>query len=513
MKKRAIISVSDKEGIVEFAGALVDLGFEILSTGGTARVLEGGGVEVVRISEMAGFPEVLDGRVKTLHPAVHAPILARGSAAHQAELVDHKMVPVELVCVNLYPFKETIRRPDTSFEEAVEQIDIGGPTMIRAAAKNHERVTILVDRADYELVLKELRAGQVLDKTRRRLAAKAFRHTAAYDARIAHYLTEAAGEEGFPEVLTLSFEREAELRYGENPHQEAAFYRDPLAASGWLPSAKQLQGKALSYNNINDANAALELLREFEGPAAVALKHMNPCGVGRGESLVSAFKRAREADPVSIFGGIIALNRSVDEETARELKEAFLEIVLAPTFEPAALEVLRAKRNLRLLEFDEVDQRGKSGPSTRVVSVEGGLLVQSADEVGVHRDEWEVVTERAPAKAEREALEFAWRVVKHVKSNAIVVADSKMTFGIGAGQMNRVGAARIALEQAGPRARGAVLASDAFFPMKDTVEAAAEAGIAAIIQPGGSIRDDESIAAADKAQIAMIFTKKRHFKH
>ncbi len=506
--RRALISVSDKSKVVGFAQGLVEAGFEVISTGGTLRALREGGVEARQVSEVTGFDEILDGRVKTLHPKIHGGILARDTEAHRAELATAEIEPIDLVCVNLYPFRETLAKGG-SFAEAIEQIDIGGPTMVRAAAKSHERVTVVVSPEDYDGVLEELGGGGVSDETRRRLAAKAFRHTAAYDALIAEYLTEATGDEEFTESLTVSYDLVDVLRYGENPHQQAAFYAEPRAAQGWLTDAEQLHGKALSFNNINDASAALAILREFEGPAAVAVKHVNPCGVGVGESIAEAFQRAREADPISIFGGIIALNREVDTATAEALHEIFLEIVMAPSFSDDAMEILTQKKNLRLLAVADGDQpRGR-----KVQSVPGGLLVQGWDRGVVPAAEWEVVTQREPTATQRRAMELAWRVVKHVKSNAIVVAEESMTLGVGAGQMNRVGAARIAAAQAGAKARGAVMASDAFFPMRDTVDLAAAAGIGAIIQPGGSIRDQESIDAADEANIAMVFTGMRHFRH
>lgn len=511
MTKRALISVSDKSGIVELARELQGLGFEILSTGGTKKVLEEAGLPVKGVSEVTGFPEILGGRVKTLHPKIHGGILARlDQAGHHKELEEHGIIPIQIVCVNLYPFQETIARQEASLEEAIENIDIGGPTLLRAAAKNHEHVTVLIDPADYPEVLAQLRErGEVSRETRRQLAAKAFRHTAAYDALIAEYLTGLTGEE-FPERLTVTYELQQPLRYGENPHQRAAFYRQPLGSPSSLPYARQLHGKELSYNNINDAEAALQIVKEFSEPAAVAVKHTNPCGVGRGSTLAEAFARAYASDPVSIFGGIVALNREVDLETAKQLEEIFLEVVIARSFAPEALEVLTKKKNLRLLAIPlEAPLAGER----KLTSIGGGLLVQEYDYFTLEQAQISVPTKRQPTAEEWEALRFGWKVVKHVKSNAIVVCTKEMTLGVGAGQMNRVGAAKIALEQAGEKARGAVLASDAFFPMPDTVEVAAAAGITAIIQPGGSIRDADSIQAADRHQIAMVFTGIRHFKH
>lgn len=517
-KRRALISVSDKNGIVDFARALADLGYEILSTGGTLDLLRKHGVPAISVAEVTGFPEILDGRVKTLHPNIHGGILAvRDNAVHQEQLAAHGIAPIDLVAVNLYPFKATIAKPDVTFEEAIENIDIGGPSMVRAAAKNHRDVTVVVDAADYGTVLEELRqTGTVSEATRRRLAAKAFRHTAAYDALIADYLTEQAGETE-PEALTLTFEKVQSLRYGENPHQSAAFYRLPLAEGPSVATARQLHGKELSYNNIQDADAALAIVREFDEPAVVAVKHTNPCGVGIGPDLYAAWEKAYSADPVSIFGGIVAVNRVVDQRTAEAMHQLFLEIILAPGFTDEALAILKQKKNIRLLELGDWSAKAaktaRPAEGRQVRSVQGGLLVQSADVRRITADDLRVVTERAPSEAELEQLLFAWKVVKHVKSNAIVLAKDFQTVGVGAGQMNRVGAARIAIAQAGEKAKGAVLASDAFFPMPDTVEAAAEAGITAIIQPGGSIRDEDSIQAANRHGIAMVFTGVRHFKH
>lgn len=510
--KRALISVSDKTGLIPFARGLAEQDIELISTGGTARALKDAGLTVKEVAEITGFPEILDGRVKTLHPRIHSGILAvRDKEEHQRQLEEHHITPIDLVVVNLYPFAETIARPDVTFEEAIENIDIGGPSMVRAAAKNHAYVTIVVDPVDYEPVLAELKEkGQISSELRRRLAAKAFRHTAGYDALIAQYLSEQAGER-FPERLTLTFDKVQTLRYGENPHQEAAFYQEPLARQSGIAQAEQLHGKELSYNNINDADAALQLVREFEEPAVVAIKHTNPCGVGLGSTLAEAFQKAYEADPVSIFGGIIAVNRPVDQAVADRMAELFLEVIIAPDFTPEALDRLTQKKNIRLLKLDV--NGGEDQQVQLVRSVTGGLLVQEADFGQLNEEELKVVTQRAPSEAEWEQLFFAWKVVKHVKSNAIVLAKDGQTLGVGAGQMNRVGAARIAIEQAGMKAKGAVLASDAFFPMKDTVEEAAKAGISAIIQPGGSIRDEESIQEADRHGIAMVFTGMRHFKH
>ena len=511
MSKRALISVSDKSGILEFAKELEQLGYEILSTGGTKSFLEQNGVAIIPVDQVTNFPEILDGRVKTLNPMIHGGLLAKhDDPSHQAQLEEHKITPIQVVCVNLYPFRETISKPDVAFEDAIENIDIGGPSMLRSAAKNHQYVTVLTDASDYEEVLVQLKeTGETTLETRRKLAAKVFRHTAAYDALIAGYMTDLTGEE-FPELLTLTYERKQALRYGENPHQKAAFYKRPLGSDFSLASATQLHGKELSYNNIQDANAAIQMIKEFEIPAAVAVKHMNPCGVGTGETISAAFNKAYEADPTSIFGGIVALNREVDATTATVLSGIFLEIIIAPSFSEQAIAMLTAKKNIRLLTIS-YEQTKKDAMNT--VSVEGGLLVQSPDTFGLKEATVKVVTDREPTEEEWKALELGWNVVKHVKSNAIVVATEDMTIGVGAGQMNRVGSAKIALEQAGARAKGAGLASDAFFPMNDTVEAAAKAGITAIIQPGGSIKDQDSIDLANEYGIAMVFTGVRHFKH
>lgn len=510
-KKRALISVSDKTGIIDFAKELVSLGFEIVSTGGTSKALQESGVPVIGISEVTGFPEILEGRVKTLHPLVHGGLLGKqDDEEHLQQMKAHQINPIHLVCVNLYPFQQTIEKPDVTVEDAIENIDIGGPSMLRSSAKNHQYVTVVVDPIDYETVIAELKAdGKTTLETRRKLAAKVFRHTAAYDAIIADYMTNLAQEET-PEKLTVTYELKQTLRYGENPHQKAAFYKKPLGSKFSIAYAEQLHGKELSYNNINDADAALQIVREFTEPAAVAVKHMNPCGVGIGKTAFEAFTKAFEADPVSIFGGIIAFNREVDEETAKKLHEIFLEIIIAPSFSKEALAVLTGKKNLRLLtiRFDLADK-----PEMKMVTIEGGLLAQEQDRHTLADATITIPTKRQPTEEEWESLKLGWAVVKHVKSNAIVVADKDMTLGVGAGQMNRVGAAEIAFKQAGEKAKGAGLASDAYFPMDDTVEAAAKAGITAIIQPGGSIRDQDSIKKADEYGIAMVFTGIRHFKH
>ncbi|MGL4623411.1 MAG: bifunctional phosphoribosylaminoimidazolecarboxamide formyltransferase/IMP cyclohydrolase [Culicoidibacterales bacterium] len=506
--KRALLSVSDKTGLVEFAIKLVATGYQLISTGGTYATLEAAGLPVQTIDSVTGFPEILDGRVKTLHPKVHGGLLAvLTNEHHQAQIMEHEILPIDLVCVNLYPFAQTIANPEATYAECVEQIDIGGPSMLRSAAKNHERVTVVCDPSDYSQVATALlETGEVDFATRQRLAAKVYAQTAAYDAMIATYLQEQAQLE--PEVITIQAKQKQTLRYGENPHQQARFYQTDATAPYSLASAKQLHGKELSYNNIQDTNAALEIVSEFQEPVVVAVKHMNPCGVGVGTTIDEAWARAYAADPISIFGGIIATNQEVNAAVATAMQKIFLEVIIAPSFSDEALAILTQKANLRLLTTDMSRPRQKSQQITQVI---GGFLVQDANTTLT--DTYEVVTKRQPTATELAQLQFAWKVVKHVKSNAIVLANEAQTVGVGAGQMNRVGAAKIAIEQASEKAQGSVLASDAFFPMPDTVEAAAAAGITAIIQPGGSIKDADSIAAADAHGIAMIFTGERHFKH
>lgn len=509
LSKRALVSVSDKSGIVDFAKQLVDQGVEIISTGGTKKALEEAGVTVTGISDVTGFPEILDGRVKTLHPNVHAGLLAkRSEKSHIDQLEEQSIQPIDFVIVNLYPFKETISKEGVTFDQAIENIDIGGPTMLRSAAKNHEDVTVVVDPQDYERVIEELRSGDVTLELKRNLAAKVFRHTAHYDALIAGYLTKQTGE-SFPETKTITYEKQQTLRYGENPHQQAAFYAEPFAAASSLVKAKQLHGKELSYNNIQDADSALQIVKEFNEPAAVAVKHMNPCGVGIGESILEAYEHAFEADPISIFGGIVALNRPVDASVAEKMSEIFLEIILAPEFTEEALAILTKKKNIRLIEVSTDSNK----PNEQLKSVTGGVLIQDEDHHQLSEPELKVVTEQQPTEAEWKDLKFAWKVIKHVKSNAIILAKDSQTIGVGAGQMNRVGAAKIAIEQAGEKAQHSVMASDAFFPMDDTVEAAHQAGITAIIQPGGSKRDQDSIDKCNEYGMAMVFTGVRHFKH
>ena len=508
--KRALISVSDKTGVVEFAKELTALGYEIVSTGGTSKALQAADVPVIGISEVTGFPEILEGRVKTLHPAVHGGILAKGTDEHMAVLAEHAIKPIDLVVVNLYPFQATVAKPDVTLADAIENIDIGGPTMVRSAAKNHDRVAIVVNPARYESVIAELKeAGELSLTTKRFLALEAFQHTAQYDAAISHYLTDAFGAEALAGEIAFGGQKIQELRYGENPHQKAAFYRSGIPASGTVANAKQLNGKELSYNNIVDVDAAWQLVNEFAQPAAVIVKHTNPCGTAIGATLEEAYARAYAADSVSAFGGIIAVNRVLNKATAEQIVETFMEAVIAPAFDEDAVEVLKTKKNLRLLEVGEK----LANNELWIEKVSGGFLVQERDNHNLKLEDCKVVTDKVPTEEEMTELIFAWNIVKHVKSNAIVVTRDGQSIGVGAGQMNRVGSAKIAFEQAGEKCNGAVLASDAFFPFRDTIDEAAKAGITAIIQPGGSVRDQESIDACNEHGIAMVFTGVRHFKH
>ncbi|MCQ5277681.1 bifunctional phosphoribosylaminoimidazolecarboxamide formyltransferase/IMP cyclohydrolase [Clostridium sp. DFI.1.208] len=511
MMKRALVSVSDKTNLVPFVSGLVELGYEIISTGGTKKALEDNGIKTIGISEVTDFPEIMDGRVKTLHPKVHGALLCvRDNPDHVRQIEELGIQYIDLVCVNLYPFKETVQKPGVSHEEIIENIDIGGPSMLRSASKNYKFIPVLCDPSDYDGVLKELREnGETCPVTREYLAAKVFRHTASYDTMIASYLTERTGEK-YPEKFTITFDKVQELRYGENPHQSAAFYKG-MNPQYSLANAKQLHGKELSYNNIQDGNAAIEILKDFEGqPAVVGLKHMNPCGVGIGKTIEEAWDKAYEADPVSIFGGIVAFNEPIHAAVAEKLSKIFLEIIIAPAFDEDAFEILSKKKNIRLMQLDtslEVNARYK------VTNVNDGLLVQDIDDHKITAEDLRCVTNRKPTEEELEQLLFAWKVVKHVKSNAIVLVKDNMTIGVGAGQMNRVGAAKIAIEQAGEKAKGSIMSSDAFFPMPDTVEEAVKAGVTAIIQPGGSIKDQLSIDVCNEHGIAMVFTGVRHFKH
>lgn len=516
--KRALISVSDKTGIVEFAKQLVDLGVEIISTGGTAKKLTEAGVEVIGISDVTGFPECLDGRVKTLHPNIHAGLLAmRSNDKHMQQLEELHITPIDLVVVNLYPFKQTILKEDVTREEAIENIDIGGPTMLRSAAKNFQDVAVVVDPEDYHTVLEEVAAHQhVSDETKFYLCSKVFEHTAHYDTLIAHYMREQRQATDLPEVMSMSFEKVQDMRYGENPHQKAAFYKEVSNTKGCLTNAEQLHGKALSFNNINDTNGALELLKEFDEPTVVACKHANPCGVGSADSIYEAYVKAYKADPVSIYGGIVVANREIDAPTAEEINKIFVEIVVAPCYTQDALDILKKKKNIRVLTLDNIMQK-QPDTAYDLKKVSGGLLVQTVNHA-LLPEHIEVVTKTQPTKEQMEDLKFAWKVVKHAKSNGIAIGKDKMSMGVGPGQVNRIWACKQAIDHAvehlGEDAlKGASLASDAFFPFADCVEEAAKAGISCIIQPGGSIRDKASIEACDKHGIAMVFTGMRHFKH
>lgn len=515
MTKRALISVSDKTGIVDFTQELKNRGWEIISTGGTRVALEKAGVTTIAIDDVTGFPEMMDGRVKTLHPNIHGGLLARRDLDSHLEAAKANNIDlIDLVVVNLYPFKETIARPDVTYGQAVENIDIGGPSMLRSAAKNHDSVTVVVDPSDYTGVLAELRTdGETTYETRQRLAAKVFRHTAAYDALIAEYFTAQVGENK-PEKLTLTYDLKQEMRYGENPQQHADFYQKALPTAYSIASAKQLNGKELSFNNIRDADAAIRIIRDFKDrPTVVALKHMNPCGIGQAGDIETAWDFAYEADPVSIFGGIVVLNREVDAATAQKMHGIFLEIIIAPSYSDEALAILTMnKKNLRLLELP-FDEQNASEIEAEYTGVVGGMLVQNQDVIEEKAETWQVVTKRQPSEQEKEALEFAWKSIKYVKSNGILIANDHMTLGVGPGQTNRVGSVRIAIEQAKNRLEGAALASDAFFPFADNIEEIAAAGIKAIIQPGGSIRDQDSIDMADQHGITMVFTGVRHFRH
>ena len=513
MKKRALVSVSDKTGIVEFCQRLIACGFEIISTGGTAKALTEAGLPVIGISELTNFPECLDGRVKTLHPVVHAGLLAmRNNPEHMAQLNTLGINTIDVVAVNLYPFKATISKPGVAFADAIENIDIGGPTMLRAAAKNYQDVAVVVDPKDYERVLSELEAGAVSLETKKYLQYKVFAHTAVYDSMISNYLAEQL-DIRFPDSITFAYEKTQDMRYGENPHQGASYYSEEFTRAGSLSKAKQLWGKELSYNNINDANGALELVKEFgDEPCVVACKHANPCGVGTGKTIYEAYVKAYESDPVSVFGGILAINGIVDADTANEIHKIFIEIVIAEGFTKEALNILTQKKNIRLLELPDIKAR-REKTAYDMKKVYGGLLIQDYDETLFAPENMKIVTKRSPTEEEMKALLFNWKVVKHTKSNAIVVGKADRTTGIGMGQTNRIWAAQQAIQHAGDAIEGSVMASDAFFPFRDCVDECIKAGIRAIIQPGGSIRDQESIDACDEAGIAMLFVGDRHFKH
>jgi phosphoribosylaminoimidazolecarboxamide formyltransferase/IMP cyclohydrolase len=517
-RRQALISLSDKTGAADFGRALQRFGFEILSTGGTARLLREAGIKVTEIGDYTGFPEMLDGRVKTLHPKVHAGILARRDLPAHVEAMAKAGIPtIDLVAVNLYPFVETISKADCTVEEAIENIDIGGPTMVRAAAKNWQHVTVVTDPADYPALIAEMESasGAISVETRFRLARKAFSHTAAYDGAISNYLTATdihGKRSGFPDQFNSSFVKVQDLRYGENPHQQAAFYRDLKPVPGALSNYVQRQGKELSYNNIADADAAWECVKTFDQPACVIIKHANPCGVAVAASAVEAYRRAFKTDPTSAFGGIIAFNRELDEETAVAVSQQFAEVLIAPRVLAGAAAVLAQKSNLRVLEV-AADSAANDYDTKRVG---GGLLVQTPDAMNVQAGDLRIVTRKHPTPQQLADLLFAWRVAKFVKSNAIVFCAEGMTLGVGAGQMSRVDSARIAsikAENAGLSLKGSVVASDAFFPFRDGVDVVARAGAAAIVQPGGSVRDEEVISAADEHGIAMAFTGVRHFRH
>ena len=506
MTKRALISVSDKTNIVEFAKGLEKHGFEIISTGGTFTYLKNNGVACISIEDVTHFPEILEGRVKTLHPKIHGGLLSkRGNELHNKHVAENNIEYIDLVCVNLYPFEATVKKEGVSEEEIIENIDIGGPSMLRSAAKNFNDVTVVTDIRDYDRILNELENGGITLATRRSLAIKVFNTTASYDAAIANYFNKA--DNLIPEKLTLSYTLEDTLRYGENPHQKAYHYVQDNNESYALQNAVQLHGKEMSYNNIQDASAALDILAEFDEIACVAVKHMNPCGVAIGKDVFEAYSRAYDADPVSIFGGIVAINGIVDKATAEKMHSIFLEITLALDYDDEALEILTKKKNVRIYKLGDKNNNHEQ----QIKSVRGGILVQDFN--SELAESYEVVTDKQPTKEQMSDLEFGLKVVKHVKSNAIVVVKNGQTLGIGAGQMNRVGSCKIALEQAGALADGAVLASDAFFPMRDSADLAAEYNIAAIVQPGGSIRDQESIDACNEKGMAMLFSKIRHFKH
>ena len=511
--RRALISVSDKRGLVPFVSGLADLGIEIISTGGTCRALREAGIDVIEVSKKTGFPEIMDGRVKTLHPTIHGGLLGR-RGTDESVMAEHGIEPIDLLAVNLYPFEQTIAREDATIDDAIENIDIGGPAMIRAASKNHEGVAVVVDPNDYASVLESLQNNELSLESRRRLAAKAYAHTASYDTAISKYLSKSLNDNPLGERILYAGNLVQRMRYGENPHQDAAFYIDQQAPKGSLATAEQLQGKALSYNNIADSDAALECVKQFANPACVIVKHANPCGVAVAENILAAYEKAFQTDPTSAFGGIIAFNRPLDSATAKSIIDRqFVEVIVAPDIEDSAATVLAEKKNVRVLRTGELV---KSVSSFDFKKVSGGLLVQNTDMGRISADDLKVVTEKVPTSKQIEDMLFAWTVVKYVKSNAIIFCKDHMTIGVGAGQMSRVYSTRIAAIKAadeGLDVKGSVMASDAFFPFRDGIDAAAETGIAAIIQPGGSMRDDEVIQAANEHGLAMVFTGMRHFRH
>lgn len=508
---KALISVSDKKGVIDLAKRLCKLGYEIISSGGTCKLIREHGISATEVSDYTGFPECFDGRIKTLHPKIEGGILyQRTNEEHIAHAQKLGIEPIDIVVCNLYPFREKYNS-DATHEEIVENIDIGGPTMLRAAAKNYQDIAVITEPIDYELVLSELEGtGTVSAETKMKLARQVFNHTAQYDAMIANYFNEKEGIK-YPQQLTLTFDKKQDLRYGENPHQTAAFYQQVRKDKGLLADAKQLHGKELSYNNISDANGGLETLREFSEPTVVAVKHGTACGVGSADTIFDAYNKAYEADPVSIFGGILLLNRTLDISTAEAVSKVFMEVIIAPDYAPEAFELLARKKNVRILKLSDIQHASAKSFVGKTVS--GGLLVQSPDLSLYNNADLEVVTEHSPSEKQLQDLIFAMKLVKHAKSNGIVVAKDLQSLGIGTGQVSRIGALNIAVKQAGEKAQNAVLASDAFFPFGDSVAAAHEAGISAIIQPGGSLKDQESIDAANSLGIAMVFTKQRHFKH
>lgn len=518
--KRALISVSDKKGIVDFARGLEKLGIEIISTGGTAKVLKENRVKIRAVSEVTGFPEMLSGRLKTLHPKIHGGILARrGDSGHMAQVREHKIRLIDMVVVNLYPFEETARSPKTRLEDAIEMIDIGGPAMIRSAAKNFKDVAVICNPERYLRILMELRGKDrsLSDETLETLAVEAFGHTAKYDAAIYTFLSGrvAQAKEKFPEILHLVFERTQGLRYGENPHQKAAFYADSVKPRHGFGGMKQLHGKELSFNNLLDLNGALQIVKEFDAPTACVVKHNSPCGVASSPRLEAAYKDAFNCDSLSAFGGIIGLNRRVDAKTARAIYDSgFMECVIAPAYDAGALKILKEKKNLRVIEYKGLGGKAENGVySCDFKKIEGGLLLQEQDELDVKAEDLKPVTKRKPGENQIKSLLFAWKVAKHVKSNAIVIAKGERTIGIGGGQPSRVDSVRIAIRKAGKEVKGACLATDGFFPRPDSVLLAGKAKVAAIIQPGGSIKDEDSVKAADRSGIAMVVTGVRHFRH
>jgi phosphoribosylaminoimidazolecarboxamide formyltransferase/IMP cyclohydrolase len=512
--RRALVSVSDKRGLIPFVTGLRELGVEVLSTGGTCRQLREAGLDVIEVSEKTGFPEIMDGRVKTLHPIIHGGLLGR-RGTDESVMEEHGIEPIDLLVVNLYPFEQTIARDDATIDDAIENIDIGGPAMIRAASKNHDGVAVIVEPDDYEAVLEDLKNDKLSLESRRRLAAKAYAHTASYDTAITGYLSRSLGDDALGQRFLYSGALSEKLRYGENPHQDAAFYVDQQAPAGSLAAAKQLQGKALSYNNIADSDAALECVKQFGNPACVIVKHANPCGVAVADNILDAYEKAFKTDPTSAFGGIIAFNRALDAKTAQAIVEKqFVEVIVAPAIEPDAAKIVATKKNVRVLETGRWPNAANAGYEFKKVT--GGLLVQNTDLGVITADDLKVVTDLAPTAEQIQDMLFAWTVVKYVKSNAIIFCKDNMTIGVGAGQMSRVYSTKIAAIKAadeGLEIKGSVMASDAFFPFRDGIDAAAETGISAIIQPGGSMRDDEVIQAANENGLAMVFTGMRHFRH